>query len=617
MGPAWVFILTVLVLAGVCAYLALRQIHVRRLRARAITSTSLPPAQVLSWSVPQSPPTVEAVKPVTTSPDIDTPALPDPPQSVSQTIGGFEGDRRAGLAAASIDGLLASLPSFHDLACIDWNVVKGIKLSAASGLDLDRWSNLRGYVDSHYFDVGEPKGFLNRLVGYVGEAKAGDYYGSQGTEVSYNKAPNVPGYDLKVDGDPIQVKVGGTAKTFRTHFERYPDTPVVTGPDNLEIVPDGADVSFVDSLDADQIHAATEESLDFVHDDFSTGGPIVPYITVIRSSLQQIGLLAGGHTDLTAAAKNVGLDAAGVGLGGWAGAQAGAAVGSYVGPYGTVIGGFIGAIAGVIGGKSIANEVKSADFRRSVEDYEKVVTSAKEAVQSKQVEAHRLLVAELARQQDGLQRYVHAVQRKLKVKLEGCHHWHHNRCIAFVGVFPKVLGRVRKGLEAREKAELAGMERSGLFRRALWPQLVDVRYGLLKTSFRLRIHAVTSAKRRFTALSSKTPSQIPASDAIRQIQQFVQGNPFESADFDNVCHQLRQVTDSAHKQEQRLKQQADALAQAEYGRRLAAMRSQFQDVTCEISAFVGNQAKTVGKAKDRVYREARKLGIDLKVQPEA
>lgn len=614
MGSTLEIMLAVLAVAGVSAYLILRQVHVQRLGTVATDTTSLPPAKVLSWSGASSPQSLERPEYPATSEHIGPPSLPPWLPRGSEAAGGFDARRHTGLGTASLDAILSSLPSLHDLASIDWNVVDGIRLSAASGLDLSRWSDLREYVDSHYFDVGEPHGFLNRLVGYVGEAKAGDFFSSQGAEALFNEAPNVPGYDITVDGSPVQVKVGGTVDTFQTHFDRYPDIPVVTGADNIGVIPDGADVSFIDSLDADQIHAATEESLDVVHDDFDAGGPVVPYITMIRSSLQQIGLLVDGHTDLTTAAKNVGLDATGVGLGGWAGAKVGAMAGSALGPVGTVVGGVLGAIAGAIGGRAFTNQVKYAELRGRVEEYQTAIAAAQKTVQSRQVEAHSLLVAELARQQEELRRYVHVVQAKLKAKLKGCHRWHQNRCITFVKVFPRVLDRVRKALEAREQAELAAIERSGLLRRLLWPRLVDVRYRLVRSSFRRRMRAVASARAEFAGLASKTPSQIPPTEAIGRIDRFVQGSPFESADFDNVCHQLKQATDSIRKQEERLKQQASELAKAEYRKRLTAMRARFQNVAREVSVFVTGQAEAVAGAKDRVLREARKLGVDLQGQ---
>jgi hypothetical protein len=618
MDSLWAIILAVLSLAGVSAYLVLRRANIGKLRAAARATTLLPSDGVLSWSVPTSISTVELASHTTAKLEqAETPAISYPTESGPDATGGLRSQRHAGLAAASLDAILASLPSLHDLASIDWDVAEGIRLSAASGLDLSRWSDLRGYVDSHYFDVGHPSGFLNRLVGYVGEAKAADHFSSQGADVLVNEAPNIPGYDLTVDDTPFQVKVGGTEDTFETHFDRYPDIPVITGTDNLGIVPSGADVSFIDALDADRVRAATEESLDVVHDDFDSGGPVVPYVTVIRSGLQQLDMLVDGHTDLTTAAKNVGLDASGVGLGGWAGVKVGALIGSILGPAGTVVGGILGGLAGVIGGRAITNDIKYTDLRNKVDEYEGAVTVAQQAIRLMQADAHSQLVAKLAGQQDELRRYITAVHVKLKAKLRGYDRWHRKRCVAFVRVFPKVLDRVETRLRTREQEELGELTRSSLMQRMLWPRLEDVRYKLVGTSFRQRIREVAAAKAEYAALASNTPSQVRADDAIQQIERFVRAHPFESADFDNVCRQLRQVTDASLQQEHRLKQQATAICQSEYGKRLAVVRKQFHDVVNKVSESVSAQAKSVTDAKDRLIREARKVGVNLEDQLES
>jgi len=612
----WQAIPIALAIIAVGIYAALRHFHIARLQKAAHEAVHLPPAKMLSWTSPGAVQQVVPRVPQGQRPQaIDAPKLPSP-----ESEGGAEGtrgfDRRTGLAAATLDAAIASLPSLHDLAAIDWSVADGVRLSAASGLDLSRWSDLRSYVDSHYFDVGEPGGFLNRLVGYVGEAKAGDHLASQGAEVLFNESPNVPGYDLTVDGNPLQVKVGGTAETFGDHFEKYPDIPVVTGTDNIDIVPDGADVSFLDALDADQVHAATEGSLEIIHDDFDAGEPVIPYVTAIRSSLEQVGLMVEGHTNLTTAAKNVGLDTAGVGLGGWAGAKLGAVTGSLFGPVGTAVGGILGALAGAVGGRAFTNEFKYADFKASAEAYEKAVVGAQQSIQSRQLEAHALLVAKVERQQGDLRRYIEAIQSKLKAKMRGCHHWQESRCVAFVKVFPKVLARVEATLRKREQAELRAYKRSSFIRRLLWPRLDDVKHRLVRDSFRQRIRAVSAAKAEFNTLALKTPAEVAAGDAIRRIERFVHDNPFESADFDNVCNQLRHVTETVQAQERRLKEQANALAQSEYAKRVAAVRKRFQEVARELSEFVGKQAKAVTSAKDKLIREAHKVGIDLESQPE-
>ena len=342
-----------------------------------------------------------------------------------------------------------------------------------------------------------------------------------------------------------------------------------------------------------------------MQDSFDAGGPVIPYITVIRSSLKQIGLLDKGHTDLLSAAKSVGLDAAGVSLGGWAGAHAGAAAGSVLGPYGIVVGGIIGALAGSTTGRAITNEIKYAEFKASADAYEKSVINAQNSIQARQSNAHNLLAVEVARQQVELQRYENALQQQLKDKLIGWDRWQQSRCIGFVKVFPKVLDRLEAGLRGHQQSELGGIQRSQLVRRVLWPSLEDVKYRLVRSLFQERTRVIAAAKEEFVALASKTPSQVAASDAIRQIEDFVRGNPFESRDFDKVCRQLREATETAHQHESRLREQAAGMARSEYAKRLAAVRKRFQEVAREVSEFLSQQAETVTSAKEKLLYEAR------------
>jgi uncharacterized membrane protein len=497
------------------------------------------------------------------------------------------------------------------LTTIDWDVVDGIRLSAAHGIDLESWSNLREYVNAHFFDVGEPSGFLNRLVGYVGEAKAGDFFDAQGVDVTFNEAPNLPGYDISVDGSPIQVKVGGTSDTFSHHFEKYPDIPIVTGPDNLDIVPGGMDVSFIDSLDADQIRAATEQSMDIVHDDFHSGGSTIPAMTVIMASLREIGLLVDGHTNISSAAKNIGLDAAGVGVGGWAGAQAGALIGSVFGPAGSAVGAILGAIGGANLGRSVSNEFKYADLKARAGECEQIVLRAQEQVRTSQAKAYLEVVDEVNKHERAIRQFIEVIHRNLKAKLENCSHWHDGRCVAFVKLFPKVLERVELAVRKRRQAVLSKLKRSSLLYRFLWPQLEDIRYVVLKRSFRNKLRRISASRSHFARLSSRTPLQIQPREAIQRIEKFVQDNPFESPDFDHLCRQLKEVTQSVHERQKVLQDQAKALCQQEYSKHLSAVRQFMHKTASNLSDLACTQAIAVSEAKDRLLKEARKVGIDL------
>ena len=611
MAWVWQTILVVLVAAPVGLYLLLRIKHAAKLRKDARRSLPLPRTDMLSWTLP------DEIEPVTSEIGFDQatqiprpPALPpESPAVHSCEVERF--DRRRGLVAATIDASIAAVPSLRDLAAIDWSVADGVRLSAASDLDLSRWSNLRAYVDAHYFDVGEPGGFLNRLVGYVGEVKAGEHLASQGAEVVYNESPNVPGYDLIVDGEVLNVKVGGGASGLRAHYEKYPDIPVVTGTDNIDLVPEGLDATFLASLDRFDVREATEDGLDAIHSDFDSGGAVIPYITAFRSSLEQIGLLVDGRTDLTTAAKNVGYDTAGVGLGGLAGAKLGALSGSFLGPIGAAIGGIIGTLVGAVGGRAYANEFKYAEFVASYEAYKEVVLNVRQRIQSRQFEAHSRVVHEVKLQESGLRGTIGSLQKQLELKLEACRRWQQGRYVAFIKLFPKVLDRVEASLQRRERKELSKFARSSFLRRLIWPRLADIQHRVVRESFRARYRVVSAAKSEFVTLASRTPSAVTAVDGARRIRKFVGASPFVSADFDRVCSQLRQATEAVDAKVRQLRIRADHIVRLEFGRRVAAVRTRFHEVARELSEFVNDQSKEASRAESRLVREAHKVGIDI------
>lgn len=103
--------------------------------------------------------------------------------------------------------------------------------------------------------------------------------------------------------------------------------------------------------------------------DFDFSGHI-PVMTIAMSSFREFQLLTKNKTDAISSLKNIGLDAAGSGVGALAGAKAGAIAGSFFTPVGTVIGGILGTIAGAIGGRMISNEVKQAPLKNAISNYQ-------------------------------------------------------------------------------------------------------------------------------------------------------------------------------------------------------------------------------------------------------
>ncbi len=77
------------------------------------------------------------------------------------------------------------------------------------------------------------------LRGYTAEQVVLDHLVSLGHHVAFPETSNMPGYDLLVDGLPVQVKCSESVSLLRDHFERYPDIPVIA---NAELVEAAAEL---------------------------------------------------------------------------------------------------------------------------------------------------------------------------------------------------------------------------------------------------------------------------------------------------------------------------------------------------------------------------------------
>ena len=118
--------------------------------------------------------------------------------------------------------------------------------------------------------------------------------------------------------------------------------------------------NFSNSIDTDSLTDIT---------DFDVSGHI-PVMTIAMSSFREFQLLTKNKTDAISSLKNIGLDAAGSGVGALAGAKAGAIAGSLFGPIGAALGGIIGGIGGAMGGRMISNEVKQAPLKNAISNYQ-------------------------------------------------------------------------------------------------------------------------------------------------------------------------------------------------------------------------------------------------------
>lgn len=130
-------------------------------------------------------------------------------------------------------------------------------------------------------------GATSQLKGYVAEQAVAAQLVAQGHTVSLAETANNPGWDLLVDGQPMQVKFHDGLGGLREHFAHY-DIPVIANTELSDQIPAewSNQVFFLDGLSNSHIEALTTQSLDAGAEVFSPDVmPAAAMITVTRSVL--------------------------------------------------------------------------------------------------------------------------------------------------------------------------------------------------------------------------------------------------------------------------------------------------------------------------------------------
>lgn len=260
---------------------------------------------------------------------------------------------------------------------------------------------------SQFLTEAQRIGYESWLQGHIGEAVAANVLTQDGHQVEFAPLLNQPGWDLIVDGVPMNVKVGETAEAnIAEHFERYPEIPVLTDPKTAASL-DHPDVHGVPGLEPDRIEQLSAGVMGTdstsLHDaqwdahggvDLSgssdvgeslTGGVegaaeagagildvTVPLLTIGVSVLREDRLARQYGGDAAESIGAVAADAAGV----WIGANAGAAFGFLFGPLGAIL----GAIGGALLGKSVVNDMRRSDVEAKIKELSPKISEIEDAV---------------------------------------------------------------------------------------------------------------------------------------------------------------------------------------------------------------------------------------------
>jgi hypothetical protein len=272
---------------------------------------------------------------------------------------------------------------------IDPEVVRGVEFARAA--DVDGVLSLARFADTRADLTGASlNGLHSELQGYVAEQIEAHHLIAQGHDVQFPDTPNNPGWDIKVDGHPFQVKCLSDARGVLEHFHNYPDIPVIVNAELADQLGAHADVYVDPSLHHEAVLRATEETLDRGHD---MANFEIPWISLAISGAFNFYYMLVNGTDLEAFLTCTATDTGARFVGGTTGKYAGAAAGLLLfGPAGAIVIGGLGAVGGAIGGRraaAIARRLLVAHEAAAVRDaVRRVAETAADAMPPK-IEAWR------------------------------------------------------------------------------------------------------------------------------------------------------------------------------------------------------------------------------------
>lgn len=264
---------------------------------------------------------------------------------------------------AALHGLAPAAEGLYALSLIDDRVLDGFMF--ASGHDAD-FSELLERADGiRSAETASAVGAVNRLAGCAAEQDVAVQMAEAGHAVVLSDAPNQAGYDLLVDGIPVQVKCVESAGAVHEHLASHPDIPVVV---NVEVASqlEGVDGVIVDpELSHADVHERLEETvdgLDRLDEGLSGYVPLVPLIT---SAPRHRPAVLHERIPLSTGSTRIAVDGLVVGGCGLMGAKVGALVGSMLGPLVLVLGATFGAAAGAGAGRVGADAVNLTQMRHA------------------------------------------------------------------------------------------------------------------------------------------------------------------------------------------------------------------------------------------------------------
>lgn len=194
-------------------------------------------------------------------------------------------------------------------------------------------------------------GAITRLEGYVAEQQVALNLVRQGHIVEMPDSASQAGWDLLVDGSAVQVKCSMDSHYVLSHFEKYPDVPIIV---NKELSGDLGNHPMViidPSLSHVNIEKATNDSLQNLENFNSLHDVMtIPLLSIAFAMNRNYPQYSSKKIDIQKYSKNVGKEVAIRTASSVSGKFIGGVIGGIGGPIGIIIGSGLGAFIGGIAG---------------------------------------------------------------------------------------------------------------------------------------------------------------------------------------------------------------------------------------------------------------------------
>mgnify|MGYP002712610942 CR=1 FL=1 len=258
-------------------------------------------------------------------------------------------------AAITASGL--SLGMLWTYSQIDTQVLDAISFASAGSPTA--FSDLQDISEQALDSAGA----ITRLSGYIAEQQVALNLVRRGHHVEMPDTSNQVGWDLLVDGTPIQVKCSLDANYVLQHFEKYPDIPVITNAELAEQLGSHPLVMIDPNLSYTDIQNITHDSLQHLAD-FNSFSELsaIPLLAVAFAAHRHYGQWSSGRLNLQQYGQNIGTDVAIRSAGAVSGKVIGATLGSLFSPVGTIIGAGVGAYIGGLASGTGAEAILNKDL---------------------------------------------------------------------------------------------------------------------------------------------------------------------------------------------------------------------------------------------------------------